>query len=384
MEKIFDVIVIGAGSIGLPVALELADQKLSVLVIDPEHGPCQQNNKKAIGGVRATHSDFGKISVCQRSIEIMRNWHETRGNDIGWMSNGYSYPAYEEKDMQSLQNLMKVQHSFGLNIKWVSPEEYNELVPGVNMDGLLGSTYSPEDGSCSPLLMGSAYFFHALNAGVQFSFNEKVIGFDMIDGRIVNVKTDKGKYSCAVVINAAGNDAREIGALAGIDLPVFPDNHEAGITEPVARFFGPMVVDMRKRPGSANFYFYQNSEGQVCFCYTPDPPILGVDNRSTSEFLPHCSKRMLEVYPRLRFLKVRRTWRGQYPMTPDGFPIVGIKRECPDMINAVGMCGQGFMLGPGMGELVTRICMDSCTDDDARVLQSFDPYRDFSGMEAFK
>lgn len=384
MDKVYDIIVIGAGSIGLPIALELAEKKLSVLLLDPEHGPAQQNNKKAIGGVRATHSDFGKISVCQRSIEIMRSWHETKGDDIGWMSNGYSYPAYTEKDRQSLLDLMKVQHSFGLNIKWVSPEEYNELVPGINMDGLLGSTYSPEDGSCSPLLMASAFFFHALNAGVEFRFGETVTGFDIDGDRINKVNTNKGSYSCSMVVNAAGNDAREIGALAGIDLPVYPDNHEAGITEPVARFFGPMVVDMRKRPGSANFYFYQNSEGQVCFCYTPDPPILGVDSRSTSEFLPHCSKRMLEVYPRLRFLKVRRTWRGQYPMTPDGFPIVGIKRECPNMVNAVGMCGQGFMLGPGMGELVGRICMDSCTADDARVLQSFDPYRDFSGMEAFK
>jgi len=168
------------------------------------------------------------------------------------------------------------------------------------------------------------------------------------------------------------------------DLKVFPDNHEAGITEPVARFFGPMVVDLRKAPGSANFYFYQNIEGQVVFCITPDPPILGIDNRSTSEFLPICSKRMIEIYPRLRNLKVRRTWRGQYPMTPDGFPIVGKSLNAENVIHAVGMCGQGFMLGPGMGELLSRMCLNETTDDDLRVLQSFDPQRDFSAEEAFK
>ncbi|MDD2596864.1 MAG: FAD-binding oxidoreductase, partial [Candidatus Cloacimonetes bacterium] len=137
-------------------------------------------------------------------------------------------------------------------------------------------------------------------------------------------------------------------------------------------------------PGSANFYFYQNNEGQVVFCITPDPPILGIDNRSTSEFLPLCSKRMIKVYPRLRNLKVRRTWRGQYPMTPDGFPIVGQSREIENLVLAVGMCGQGFMLGPGMGELVSRICTGQLSVDDHRVLQSFDPYRDFSGEEKFK
>jgi len=382
MDNIYDVIIIGAGSIGVPTALNLALQKQKVLVIDGESAPGQQNNKKAIGGVRATHSDYGKINVCKRSIEIMKTWKETWGDDIGWMSNGYSYPAYTEEDEKTLKDLMKVQHSYGLNITWVSPEEYNELVPGINKEGLRGSTYSPEDGSCSPLLLGSAYYFHSLEAKVQYRFREKVIGFDMSQSKIEKVITDKGTYSTGMVINAAGNYGKEIAAMAGLNLPVQPDNHEAGITEPVARFMGPMVVDMRIRPGSENFYFYQNNEGQIVFCITPKPPITGIDNRSTSVFLPMCTKRMLEVYPRLHSLRVRRTWRGQYPMTPDGFPIVG--KSGDNLINAIGMSGQGFMLGPGLGELITRICLDELTDSDLHILQSFNPERDFSGMEAFK
>ncbi len=384
MAEKYDVIVIGGGSIGLPAALNLAKQKLKVLVLEREGGPGQENNKKAIGGIRATHSDYGKITVCLRSIEIMKNWQEEMGDDIGWMSNGYSYPAYNAKDAKTLQDLMQIQLSYGLNIKWVSPEEYNELVPGITMEGLVGSTFSPEDGSCSPLLMGSAYYFHALRAGVEFRFSQKVTDLRIEHGKIVSVVTDKDSYSAATVINAAGNFARDIGLMADLDLPVYPDNHEAGISEPVARFFGPMVVDMRRAPGSANFYFYQNHEGQVVFCITPDPPILGIDNRSTSEFLPLCAKRMLEIYPRLRNLKVRRTWRGQYPMTPDGFPIVGKSSTVSNLINAVGMCGQGFMLGPGMGELLTRMTLGTTTESDQRVLQSFDPNRSFSGQEAFK
>lgn len=384
MSQIYDVIVIGAGSIGLPTALSLAEKKQKVLVLDPEHGPGQQNNKKAIGGVRATHSDYGKISLCQRSIDILKNWKEERGEDIGWISNGYSYPAWEAKDADALLELMRIQHEFGLNIKWIGPHEYNELVPGINMQNLIGSTHSPEDGSCSPLLTTSAYYFHAIKAGVTFRFGESVKELNLKGQRVVSCKTQKGEYQAETFINAAGNHARETGALAGSDIKVFPDNHEAGITEPVSRFFWPMVVDMRQRPGSANFYFYQNHEGQVCFCYTPQPPILGIDNRSTSEFLPHCSKRMLEVYPRLRYLKVRRTWRGQYPMTPDGFPIVGWMNEAENLIHGVGMCGQGFMLGPAMGELLARMATGEIDEKDRKVLKSFEPYRDFSGMEAFK
>jgi len=384
MNKIYDVIVIGAGSIGLPTAYNLAKAGSKVLVIETEHSPGQGNNKKAIGGVRATHSDFGKINVCLRSIEILKNWQEDIGDDIGWLSNGYSYPAYNEKDAEELQNLMRIQHSFGLNIKWLSPDEYSEIVPGILKEGLQGSTYSPEDGSCSPLLVSAAYFEHCQKAGVDFHFQERVTGFGIKNYNINQVITDKGIYSCAKVVNSAGSYGREIGQLANLDLPVFPENHEAGITEPVERFFEPMVIDMRLAPGSANFYFYQNSEGQIVFCITPEPPVAGIDHRSTSVFLPMCSKRMLTIYPRLRNLKVRRTWRGQYPMTPDGFPVVGILEEVSNLINAVGMCGQGFMLGPGMGELITRICLENITDKDRKILESFDPYRQFTNQEAFK
>lgn len=384
MSKNFDVIIIGAGSVGVPAALALAAKKLKVLVLDSLTSPGQANNKKAIGGIRATHSDFGKVKTCLRSIEIFSTWQELHGDDIGWMSNGYSFPAYTEEDENKLQELIKIQHSFGLKIKWISPADYSELVPGIIREGLRGSTYSWEDGSASPLLALNAFYFKSLEYGAQYLFRETVTDLKHTSENNFEVITNKGKYNAEFVLNAAGNYARDIAALLDIDVPVYPDNHEAGITEPVKRFFEPMVVDMRKRPGSANYYFYQNNEGQVVFCITPDPPLVGIDNNATSEFLPLCTSRMVEIYPRLTNLKVRRTWRGQYPMTPDGFPIVGATREIPQFINAVGMCGQGFMLGPGLGEIIARIVCAELSEDDEKILPNFDLYRDFSGMEQFK
>jgi sarcosine oxidase subunit beta len=63
---------------------------------------------------------------------------------------------------------------------------------------------------------------------------------------------------------------------------------------------------------------------------------------------------------------------------------VGISRELPGFINAIGMCGQGFMLGPGLGELIARMVTGETREDDPRILESFKPSRDFSGMEVFK
>lgn len=384
MGKTYDVAVIGAGSVGVPAALALARAGLSVLVIDGMPSPGQLSNKKAIGGIRATHSDFGKIRVSQRSIEIFSAWKEAEGDEIGWLSNGYSYPAYSADMEKKLKDLMEIQHGFGLNIRWVSATEYDELVPGISMEGLRGSTYSPDDGSASPLLAVNAFYFKSLAAGAEYRFGEKVTALRLRGSRVEAVVTDRGEYATGEVINAAGNSARAIARLAGLDVPVEPDNHEGAITEPVKRFFGPMVVDIRPEPGSANYYFYQNHEGQVVFCITPDPPILGVHPESTSVFFPLVARRMVQLYPRLATLRVRRSWRGQYPMTPDGFPIVGRAAALENYIHAVGMCGQGFMLGPGLGELLTRMVTRRETEDDARTLRSFLPDRAFSGLEALK
>jgi len=119
-----DLIIIGAGSVGVPTALALAQKKIKVLVIDSLASPGQGQNKLAIGGIRATHSDKGKIATCQRSIEIFSTWKETHGDDIGWMQNGYSFHAYTDKDAKKLQDLMKIQAAFNLEINWLSPLEY--------------------------------------------------------------------------------------------------------------------------------------------------------------------------------------------------------------------------------------------------------------------
>ncbi|MCL1827112.1 MAG: FAD-binding oxidoreductase [Candidatus Cloacimonetes bacterium] len=383
MSKNYDVIVIGAGSIGVPATMNLAYNRKKVLCIDSFASPGQGNNKKAIGGVRATHSDFGKITVCQRSIEIFSTWAAKHGDDIGWISNSYCFPAFDEATEKTLKDTLKIQKSFNLNIGWLNPDEIEELVPGLRKDALRGGTFSPDDGSCSPLRAINAFYFKSLEYGAEYRFSEKVIDIKY-SKKAFAIKTDKADYTCDFLINAAGNYARDISHLAGFECHVTPDSHEAAITDPVQRFFEPMVVDTIPAPGSKNYYFYQNNEGQVVFCITPEPLKYGIDNDTTSSFLPLCVTRMLQIYPRLKNLNVRRQWRGQYPMTPDGSPIVGKLKENPFFIQAVGMCGQGFMMGPGIGEILNRIVEDRLTADDQRVLESFNPYRNFDKEEMFK
>jgi glycine/D-amino acid oxidase-like deaminating enzyme len=183
-----------------------------------------------------------------------------------------------------------------------------------------GGTFSPDDGSASPLLAINAFARKALENGARFSFNERIKTLLVEDGRVVGLQTDKGQY-----------------------------------------------------------------RAQVVFCITPDPPILGTDTRETSVFLPQVAARMAALIPRLKTLRVRRVWRGCCPMSPDGSPIVGWSHEIEGLFHVTGMCGQGFMLGPGMGELAAGMISGTATDQDQAAMDIFSPARPFSEVrEALK
>ncbi|HAZ28036.1 TPA: sulfurtransferase [Candidatus Acetothermia bacterium] len=380
----YDVAIVGAGSVGTPTALALARAGSEVLVVESCPSVGQGSNKAAIGGVRATHSDPAKIRLSLRTIEIMSTWAEAHGQDIEWRSGGYVFVAYTPREEKVLRDLLVTQHPYGLAIEWLDARRLLEVVPDLNPRGLIGGTYSPHDGHCSPLLACHAFYEEAKRLGATFRFGERVTGIGVQGGRVRAVETNKGVYGADVVVNAAGPWACQVGALVGLDHPVQPDSHEAGVTEPVAHFLDPMVVDIRPVAGSSNYYFHQLASGQLTFCISPQPPLVGEDCRETSVFLPMVARRMVEIMPRLGNLRVRRTWRGLYPMSPDGSPLVGWSREVAGYAVAIGMCGQGVMLGPGLGELLARMITDRLTRADAEVLEILSPYREFAVQEALK
>ncbi len=385
MSTVYDVVVVGAGSVGLPTALCLAEKGRKVLCIDQFPSPGQGSNKAAIGGIRATHSSRAKIRLCLDSIRVFSSWKERHGDDIEWHQSGYVFVAYRNEEERILKDLLKVQKGLGLNIDWHDKESLLEITPGLSKDGLRGGTYSPEDGAASPMLSNLAFYKRAKMLGVQFRLKERVTAIIRRKGRVVGVRTDKGGYATGTVVNAAGPWARQLAAAGGLDVPVRPDCHEAGVTEPAASFLQPMIVDLRPEPGSRNYYFHQHAAaGQVLFCISPEPQILGTDRRETSSFLPMVARRMVGLMPKLANLKVRRTWRGMYPMTPDGAPILGASEKLEGYIDAVGMCGQGYMLGPGVGGLVARLVTGELSDDDERSLNELGPTRDFGWVEALK
>ena len=377
----FDAIVIGAGSVGNPTAYFLAREGLCVLVLDELASSGQGQNKAAIGGVRATHSDPAKIRLCQLSLDVFSRWRESTGTDIGWKAGGYCFPAFDATVEATLLQLLPIQKQYRLNIDWLGAEGIQRVVPGIREEGLRGGTYSPDDGQVNPLRASASFTSEALRLHAEYRYRESVEGLVMEDHTVTGVRTDRGEYYAPVVINAAGVHASRICQMVGLDLPILPDSHEGGISAPVKPFLGPLVVDLRPGPEgkTTNFYFGQDADDQIIFCYTPKVPIAGENRTSTYEFMPVVAARLVEVLPRLKNLTIRRVWRGLYPMTPDGSPIVGKAPRVEGLLLGIGMCGQGFMLGPGVAMNLASLAVHGKPVTDPEVFDLLSPSRDLFG-----
>ena len=221
-----------------------------------------------------------------------------------------------------------------------------------------------------------------MSLDVEFKFKEIVKNFSIEHNKIKSIITNKDEYETTWVINAAGISASKIGSLVELDLPIYPELHKAGITESVRsseHFTKPLVVDIRSVPDCNNFYFFQNQKGQIEFTISPTHKTPGYD-----DIEPIFSERIEMLRPDFKTLKILRKRAGAYPMTPDGIPIVGTVDSIEGFINAVGLCGQGFMLGPGVGQLISKIITNKLTETDKEVLEGLSLNRDFNQPEALK
>lgn len=375
----YDVIVIGAGSVGVPTTYFLAKEGLKVLCLDKNPSSGQGQNKAAIGGVRATHSDPAKILICKESLRIFSTWEDKTGNNIGWKKGGYCFPVYREKEEELLKSILPVQKKYGLRIDWYDADEIKEIIPGITTEGLIGGTFSPDDGQVCPLLAIESFTSEAKKLGAEFGYREEVLELVVRDKNVETVKTHKSIYTADFVVNTAGARASIVCKMAGLDIPVLPDSHEAGISAPVKQFLDPLVVDLRPGPEgrTANFYFAQNSEGQIIFCYTPIKIFPGENRESTSEFMPIIAKRLVDLIPRLKNITVRRIWRGLYPMTPDGVAIVDKAPGLENFYLGIGMCGQGFMMGSGVAKNLASMIVKGKPIIDRKTMASLRADRDF-------
>jgi sarcosine oxidase subunit beta len=264
-----------------------------------------------------------------------------------------------------------------LDVEYISVSEIERLVPGISVDGLLGGAYCPSDAQANPFLIVDGYAKGICENGNVFTHKE-ITGINTDQARVTSVTTrDNETYFAPIIINAAGPNVRDVAEIVHLDVPIYPERHEAMITEQIERFFDMMIVDYR--PDGC--YFNQKwGKGSIIGCYTPVPNVPGLDKGSSFTFAKEMGRRMERLIPKLANIKIIRQWSGSYEMTPDGNPILD-KTDIEGFWIVGGMCGHGFMLGPETGWIAAEYITEGTTPYD---MSSFALKRDFSSKEVMK
>ena len=148
-----------------------------------------------------------------------------------------------------------------LRLNEISPEKVKELWPLAYTDDLLAGFYSPGDGRVNPIDVTMALAKGARMGGVQIFEDTAVTGFITQDQRVTGVITDKGEIQAEYVVNCAGMWAREIGKMAGVNVPLQPTEHYYLITEPIEGIHAdlPVLVDLDK------YAYYREEVGGILF-----------------------------------------------------------------------------------------------------------------------
>ncbi|SDU32201.1 FAD-dependent oxidoreductase [Stappia sp. ES.058] len=377
------VVVIGGGIIGCSTAYHLArDHKADVLLL--EQGQLTSGSTwHAAGLVGQLRSSASITQVLKYSVDLYKRLDAETGLETGWKMNGCLRLACNEDRWTEYKRLATTARSFGMEMALLSPSEVKAMWPLMNVDDLVGASFLPTDGQASPSDITQSLAKGARMHGARIMEGVGVTGFAMDGKRITRVDTTAGPVTCDLVVNCAGQWARQVGAMAGINVPLQPVKHQFVITEQIDGITSqtPTVRDPDRRT-----YFKEEVGGLAMGGYEPDP-IAWTTGDVPNDFQfqlfdddwDHFEQHLLNTVHRVPALEtagVKQMINGPESFTPDGNFILGAAPECDNMFVGAGFNAFGIASGGGAGWVLAEWAM---TGEAPLDLWSVD-IRRFSGL----
>jgi sarcosine oxidase subunit beta len=340
-----EVVIIGAGVMGLAIAYNLAVRGLTDVVVFERGYLAEGASGRNGGGVRQQWSTEVNVRLMQRSVELCKSFAVELGVNVWFRQGGYLFLARQPAEVARLERNVALQNRLGLPTRMVDPDEVQGIVPELDTAGVLAASFNPSDGILFPWPFLWGYAQRAVELGVRVYTQTAVAGIerDRAGGWIV--ATARGTVRARRLINAAGAWSPEVARMAGVELPTYPVRHEICSSEPLKPFLGPMVSEL-----ASGLYFSQSMRGEIVGGVSL-PPQVTYSTGSTLRFLTTYARRLVALCPVLAAVKVLRQWAGAYDMSPDGNPILGCPAEAPELYLACGFVGHGFMMAPVVGQL---------------------------------
>ena len=360
-----EIVVIGGGIIGCSTAYHLArDHKADVVLL--EQGKLTSGSTwHAAGLVGQLRSSASITRVLKYSVDLYKRLDAETGLATGWKMTGCLRLATNQDRWTEFRRLATTAKSFGMDMHLISPAEVKAMWPLMETGDLVGASWLPTDGQASPSDITQSLAKGARMNGAKLFEDVRVTGFAMKDGRITAVKTDKGDIACDRVVNCAGQWARQVGALAGVSVPLQPVKHQYIITEKIAGLASdaPTIRDPDRRT-----YFKEEVGGLVMGGYEPDPQawvtgdvpddwLFKLFDDDWDHFEQHMSQAIARV-PALETAGVKQMINGPESFTPDGNFILGLAPECPNMFVGAGFNAFGIASGGGAGWVLAQWVVD--------------------------
>ncbi len=337
-----EVVVIGAGVMGLSIAYNLAARGLTDIVVFERGYLAEGASGRNGGGVRQQWSTELNVRLMQESVELCRGFAVELGVNVWFRQGGYLFLARSRSEVARLERNAAMQARLGLPTRMLSPDGALEVVPELDLTGVLGAAFNPSDGILFPWPFLWGYAQRAAAMGVRIYTSTAVRGIEREAGGYA-VASAAGTVRARRVIVAVGAWSPEVARMVGVEVPTYPIRHEICSSEPLKPFLGPMVSELK-----SGLYFSQSMRGEIVGGVSL-PPQITYSTASTLRFLTTYARRLYRLVPRLGDVKVLRAWAGAYDMSPDGNPILGCPPDAPELYLCCGFVGHGFMMAPAVG-----------------------------------
>ena len=354
------IIVIGGGIIGCSTAYHLArDHKADVLLL--EQGRLTSGSTwHAAGLVGQLRSSASITKVLKYSVDLYKTLAFETGLETGWKMTGCLRLATTPDRWTEYKRLATTAGSFGMEMHLVSPAEVAAMWPLMDTSDLIGASWLPTDGQASPSDITQSLAKGARMHGAKIHEGVRVTGFVMDGARITGVQTDQGTVLCDTVVNCAGQWARQVGAMAGVTVPLQPIKHQYIVTERIAGLSpdAPTLRDPDRRT-----YFKEEVGGLVMGGYEPNPQPWDLSQSGGNvpddwqfalfdddydHFEQHMDQAIARV-PALATVGVKQMINGSESFTPDGNFILGRANACANMYVGAGFNAFGIASGGGAG-----------------------------------
>jgi len=378
MQDHAEIVIIGGGALGCSIAYHLAKLgKKDVVVLEKSaltHG-CTWHAAGLIGQLRAKRN---LTQMLQYSAELYDRLEAETGQATGWNKVGSLRIASSKERWMEIKRTATTARSFGFELHLITAREAQDKFPLMTTDGVEGAAWIPSDGCVDPSMLTQALARGARNGGVRFYEGVRVQELKRNGRRIHSVITDQGEIKADIVVNAAGLWAREVGRLAGVDIPAGVVEHQYMVTEK----HDAISANFPTFRDPDNLFYLKAEPGALALggwepdtipCGKPGMPwSFGQElYESNYDRFEQIALPAMQRLPILQELGIRTLINGPIPVSPDGEPIMGQPNGLDNFYVACGFTA-GIAGCGGAGRALAAWIVDG---DPGMDLWSFDVRR---------